>query len=180
MSLLDSKISNIELKFYCRFWAVLVCLIYTSKKPLLWLSCYGFCGEASYHCMMLKGTFPSAPSLSGVGSSSILCSLPEELVGGAGGRSWLASGLSVFTLICFSAPSRCALTICICVHAAQLLLTSFVSLLKVKSILVQPLQLSPWAMGTYVLCYPCMQFPLKKTTWIRENSRQGEPCVSNQ
>lgn len=53
-----------------------------------------------------------------------------------GGADW-SVGLECLLLFVFSAPPRHSFSICICVHAAQLLLTRFVSLPKEKSILVQ-------------------------------------------
>ena len=155
MSPLDSKIPTIELKPDCRFWVVLVFLIYTLKKLF-------FCNYLVGNPVRKRHTtiwcwrapFQSIPCLCYLEVWGVLWSLQEELVGGA---DWLA-GSACLLLFVFSAPSQRAFSICICVHAAQLLLTSFVSLPEAKSILVQPLQLSPWTICTYVLCYPCMHF----------------------
>lgn len=45
-----------------------------------------------------------------------------------GGSSWLVGRLECLLLFVFSAPPQHSFCICICVHAAQLLLTCFVSL----------------------------------------------------
>lgn len=102
----------------------------------------------------------------------MLSSLREELVGGA---DWPA-GSGCLLLFVFSAPPPHAFSMCI--YPAQLLLTSFVSLPKVKSILVQ---LCRWFSGQYAhMCYVAHVCTLLFKMWIRGNCRQGEPCILNQ
>lgn len=108
------------------------------------------------------------------GGAGMLCSLRDELVGGA---DWPA-GSGCLLLFVFSAPPPHAFRMCICVHPAQLLLTGFVSLPKVKSILVQ---LCRWFSGQYAhMYYVTHVCTLLFQMWVRGNCRQGEPCILNQ
>lgn len=99
-------------------------------------------------------------------------SLHKETVGGA---DW-SVGLECLLLFVFSAPPRHSFSICICVHAAQLLLTRFVSLPKEKSILVQLCVFS--LLGNMCICIalPMYAFFSFLKMWIRENCSM-ESCI---
>ena len=103
-----------------------------------------------------KATFTSLARLRRLEIAVCVTPAPQR----AGGRSWLVGRLGCLLLFVVSAPPRHSCLICICVHAAQLLLVPlcFSARREVNFSSPPPLSAS-WVKRAYVLLSPGLRFP---------------------